>query len=69
MAPRATALAAVALLDERALLARRAGQPHPSAAAEAMAAAGGQVHALDGKPTRHGKPGFENPHFVASGAR
>jgi 3'(2'), 5'-bisphosphate nucleotidase len=25
------------------------------------------VHTLDGAPLRYGKPGFENPHFVASG--
>ena len=33
-----------------------------------LLAAGGQVHDLDGQPLRYGKPGFENPHFVASGA-
>ena len=32
-----------------------------------LAAAGGHVHRLDGSPLRYGKPGFENPHFVASG--
>jgi len=32
-----------------------------------LVAAGGQVHTLDGQPLRYGKPGFENPHFVASG--
>ena len=32
-----------------------------------LAAAGGQVRDLDGEPLRYGKPGFENPHFVASG--
>jgi 3'(2'), 5'-bisphosphate nucleotidase len=32
-----------------------------------LAAAGGRVTALDGTPLRYGKPGFENPHFVASG--
>ena len=33
-----------------------------------LAAAGGQVTALDGSPLRYGKPGFENPHFVACAA-
>lgn len=33
-----------------------------------LAAAGGQVTVLDGSPLRYGKPGFENPHFVARGA-
>jgi 3'(2'), 5'-bisphosphate nucleotidase len=33
-----------------------------------LAAAGGQVTALDGAPLCYGKPGFENPHFVASAA-
>jgi 3'(2'), 5'-bisphosphate nucleotidase len=32
-----------------------------------LAAAGGQVCDLSGQPLRYGKPGFENPHFVASG--
>ena len=32
-----------------------------------VAAAGGSVEALDGPPLRYGKPGFENPHFVARG--
>lgn len=32
-----------------------------------LEAAGGQVRDLQGRPLRHGKPGFENPHFVASG--
>lgn len=32
-----------------------------------LAAAGGQVRTLDGTPLRYGKPGFENPHFVALG--
>ncbi|CAN5295129.1 3'(2'),5'-bisphosphate nucleotidase CysQ [soil metagenome] len=32
-----------------------------------LAAAGGQVRDLEGEPLRYGKPGFENPHFVASG--
>jgi len=34
-----------------------------------LEAAGGRVQTLDGTPLRYGKPGFENPHFVASGAR
>jgi 3'(2'), 5'-bisphosphate nucleotidase len=32
-----------------------------------LAAAGGRVTRLDGTPMTYGKPGFENPHFVASG--
>ncbi|MFT3822126.1 MAG: 3'(2'),5'-bisphosphate nucleotidase CysQ [Rubrivivax sp.] len=32
-----------------------------------LAAAGGSVQTLDGKPLVYGKPGFENPHFVAVG--
>ena len=32
-----------------------------------LAAAGGQVATLAGAPLRYGKPGFDNPHFVASG--
>lgn len=32
-----------------------------------LAAAGGTVTDLQGRPLRYGKPGFENPHFVASG--
>ena len=32
-----------------------------------LLAAGGQVRCLDGTALRYGKPGFENPHFVASG--
>ena len=32
-----------------------------------LAAAGGQVCTLDGQPLVYGKPGFENPHFVARG--
>jgi len=32
-----------------------------------LRAAGGQVLDLQGKPLRYGKPGFENPHFVAHG--
>ena len=33
-----------------------------------LAAAGGEVRTLDGAHLRYGKPGFENPHFVAAGA-
>ena len=32
-----------------------------------LAAAGGSVAELSGVPLRYGKPGFENPHFVARG--
>jgi 3'(2'), 5'-bisphosphate nucleotidase len=32
-----------------------------------LLAAGGRVDTLAGTPLRYGKPGFENPHFVASG--
>ncbi|MBX6321304.1 MAG: 3'(2'),5'-bisphosphate nucleotidase CysQ, partial [Rhodospirillaceae bacterium] len=32
-----------------------------------LAAAGGRVTTLDGAELGYGKPGFENPHFVASG--
>ena len=32
-----------------------------------LAAAGGRVERLDGAPMSYGKPGFENPHFVAWG--
>jgi 3'(2'), 5'-bisphosphate nucleotidase len=32
-----------------------------------LRAAGGSVRELDGRPLRYGKPGFENPHFVARG--
>jgi 3'(2'), 5'-bisphosphate nucleotidase len=32
-----------------------------------LRAAGGAVDRLDGQPLRYGKPGFENPHFVAHG--
>lgn len=32
-----------------------------------LAAAGGSVNDLGGRPLRYGKPGFDNPHFVASG--
>jgi 3'(2'), 5'-bisphosphate nucleotidase len=33
-----------------------------------LAAAGGEVLDLHGRPLRYGKPGFENPHFWARGA-
>ena len=33
-----------------------------------LAAAGGEVLTLAGSPLHYGKPGFENPHFVARGA-
>ena len=33
-----------------------------------LAAAGGAVETMDGAPLRYGKPGFENPWFVARGA-
>jgi 3'(2'), 5'-bisphosphate nucleotidase len=32
-----------------------------------LLAAGGAVNDLQGQPLRYGKPGFENPHFVAQG--
>lgn len=32
-----------------------------------LAAAGGAVETLDGAALRYGKPGFDNPHFVARG--
>jgi 3'(2'), 5'-bisphosphate nucleotidase len=34
-----------------------------------LEAAGGTVERLDGAPLGYGKPGFENPHFVAWGLR
>jgi 3'(2'), 5'-bisphosphate nucleotidase len=34
-----------------------------------LLAAGGSVVNLEGAPLRYGKPGLDNPHFVASGAR
>jgi 3'(2'), 5'-bisphosphate nucleotidase len=34
-----------------------------------LAAAGGSLTTLDGRPLRYGKPGFTNPHFVACGRR
>jgi 3'(2'), 5'-bisphosphate nucleotidase len=34
-----------------------------------LLAAGGQVCTLDGEPLDYGKPGFENPHFYAQGAK
>ena len=33
-----------------------------------LQSAGGRVLTLEGQPMRYGKPGFENPHFVAQGA-
>ena len=33
-----------------------------------LLAAGGQVSTEDGAPLAYGKPGFENPHFIARGA-
>jgi 3'(2'), 5'-bisphosphate nucleotidase len=33
-----------------------------------LAAAGGSVTLLDGAPMTYGKPGFDNPHFVARGS-
>jgi 3'(2'), 5'-bisphosphate nucleotidase len=33
-----------------------------------LEAAGGTVCTLDGMPLRYGKPGWENPHFVCTGA-
>ena len=32
-----------------------------------LAAAGGSVTTTDGQELRYGKPGFENPHFIARG--
>jgi 3'(2'), 5'-bisphosphate nucleotidase len=32
-----------------------------------LSAAGGRIEDLCGQPLRYGKPGFENPHFVAMG--
>ena len=34
-----------------------------------LLAAGGQVCTLDDEPLDYGKPGFENPHFYATGAK
>ena len=34
-----------------------------------LAAAGGQINLLSGAALTYGKPGFENPHFVAQGAQ
>jgi 3'(2'), 5'-bisphosphate nucleotidase len=34
-----------------------------------LAAAGGAVETVDGRPLLYGKPGFENPHFVAFARR
>jgi 3'(2'), 5'-bisphosphate nucleotidase len=38
-----------------------------AAAHAVLAAAGGSVETLDGKPLTYGKPGLENPHFIARG--
>ncbi len=38
-----------------------------AAAHAVLAAAGGRVKTLNGSVLEYGKPGFENPHFVASG--
>ena len=32
-----------------------------------LMAAGGSVRRVDGSPLTYGKPGYENPHFIASG--
>lgn len=32
-----------------------------------LEAAGGRVETADGRPFRYGKPGYENPHFIAYG--
>jgi len=32
-----------------------------------LLAAGGRVETVDGKPLSYGKPGYENPHFIAFG--
>ena len=45
---------------------RRAKSPSRHAV---LAAAGGTIETVEGKPFRYGKPGFENPHFVAFGRR
>lgn len=34
-----------------------------------LEAAGGRVETVDQQPLTYGKPGFENPHFIAYGAR
>lgn len=34
-----------------------------------LLAAGGSVQTIDGHPLTYGKPGFENPHFIALGRR
>jgi 3'(2'), 5'-bisphosphate nucleotidase len=38
-----------------------------AAAHAVLAAAGGHVRTLEGEELRYGKPGFRNPHFVATG--
>ena len=32
-----------------------------------LSAAGGDVEEINGEPLRYGKPGFENPNFIAHG--
>ena len=59
------------LAEGRADLYPRAGRTMEwdTAAGQAvLCAAGGAVLDWDGRPLRCGKPGFENPHFVALGA-
>ncbi len=34
-----------------------------------VAAAGGEVRQLDGRPLRYGKPGYRNPSFIADSTR
>ncbi len=34
-----------------------------------LVAAGGRVETVDGEPLAYGKPGFENPPFIARGRR
>ena len=46
---------------------RRRIVPKQTAGHAVLLAAGGRVCDLAGEPLRYGKPGFENPHFVASG--
>ena len=46
----------------------RTMEGHRAAGHAVLAAAGGQVLTLEGKPLLYGRAGFENPHFVAWGA-
>jgi 3'(2'), 5'-bisphosphate nucleotidase len=39
----------------------------PAAGQAVLEAAGGHVTDLHGQPLRYGKPGYENPEFVARG--